>query len=149
MTAILATLVITMLLSLIVLGSAVAFNALISLSVAGLCASNLLACTLLLWRRLTGAIQHSEALNTILIDHNARSWGPWRVSEPWGAINNAVACAYMAFIWFWSFWPPATPPTPQTANFSMLVFGTVVIASVMWYVLRAKSYFKGPVKETD
>ena len=49
--AILTTLTITMLLSLIVLGSAVALSALLSLVIAALYSSYLLVCSLILWRR--------------------------------------------------------------------------------------------------
>jgi choline transport protein len=135
--------------SLLVLGSAVAFSALISLSVAALYSSYLLVCILLLWRRLTGGFSRMDSLNPIFKGSDRLDWGPWHVSEPWGTFINALACIYLCFIWFWSFWPPATPTTPQNANFSILVFGAVVLGCVLWYSIRAKHTFRGPVREID
>ncbi|KAF2872028.1 amino acid/polyamine transporter I [Massariosphaeria phaeospora] len=149
--AILTTLVITMLLSLIVLGSSVAFNAFISLSVAALYSSYLLVCILLLYRRLTGAFlqnRHSDSQLAVL-DPDHLAWGPWRLPEPFGTINNLFACVYLSLLWFWSFWPPVASPTAQTANFSGLVFGSVVLLSIAWYMFRARHSFEGPVREVE
>lgn len=135
-----------MLLSLISLGSAVALSALLSLSIAALFSSYLLVCGLLLWRRTTGAIEaHTHDFEPL--DSGRLRWGPWRISEPFGTINNIIACIYSMFLLFWSFWPQTVSPTPQTANWSILVFGAVVIFSVVWYVFRARFYFRGPIKE--
>lgn len=54
---------------------------------------------------------------------------------------------YSVFLLFWSFWPQQTPTTPEGFNWSVVVFAGVVMFSVLWYVVRAKFYFKGPVKE--
>ncbi|CAJ2502234.1 Uu.00g096280.m01.CDS01 [Anthostomella pinea] len=144
--AIFTTLGITVLLSLIILGSSVALGALISLVVAALFSSYLLSCGLLLWRRCTGALQ-PYSTNWESLDSGRLTWGPWRVPEPLGTINNVVACLYCAFLLFWSFWPQYTPVTPETMNWSILVFGSVVGFCILWYVFRARHYFKGPIKE--
>ncbi|QSZ36871.1 hypothetical protein DSL72_006754 [Monilinia vaccinii-corymbosi] len=140
------TLGITMLLSLIALGSSVALSALLSLAIAALFSSYLLVCGLLLWRRTTGSIQSHLTSVEVLNSGNLR-WGPWRIKEPLGTLNNMFACIYSIFLLFWSFWPQTTPTTPETANWSLLVFGAVIIFSVVWYALRARHYFKGPIKE--
>ncbi|TVY75752.1 Choline transport protein [Lachnellula suecica] len=144
--AICVTLAVTMLLSLIALGSSVALSAILSLAIAALFSSYLLVCGLLLWRRSTGAIQ-DHLTSTEALNSGDFRWGPWRIPEPFGTLNNIFACIYSIFLLFWSFWPQTTPTTPETANWSILVFGSVVIFSVLWYVLRAKEYFKGPIKE--
>ncbi|KAH8882453.1 putative GABA permease [Thozetella sp. PMI_491] len=146
-TCVVSTLVITMLLSLIVLGSPTVLQDLLSLVLSALFSSYLLACTLLLWRRWTGAIQSYVAGNTDVLDVGHLSWGPWRVPEPFGTINNIYACVYSLFLLFWSFWPVQTPTTPATTNWSVLVFGSVIIFSLLWYAVRARHYFKGPVRE--
>ncbi|KAI0537897.1 amino acid transporter [Xylaria digitata] len=101
------TLVVTVLLSLIVLGSVIVLNALLSLAIAALFSSYTL---------------------------------------PFGTINNIFSIVYNVFLLFWSFWPRQTPTTPEGFNWSVVVFVGVVIFSVLWYVTRANSYFKGPVK---
>ena len=137
-----------MLLSLIVLGSSVAFNNIVSLSVAGLYSSYLLACTLLLWRRLSGRIKtHSANFDDSRPERI--QWGPWRLPEAYGTVNNVFACIYLILLLFWTFWPPATPVTPSTMNFSCLVFGSAILFSVAWYMYRGRKEFTGPVVEVD
>lgn len=140
------TLAITVLLSLIVLGSSTALSALISLIFAALYSSYLLTCGLLLWRRCTGGLEPYSGDGPALYSDRLE-WGPWRLPEPFGIINNIFACLYIIFVLFWSFWPQDTPTTPSTANWSILVYGAVGIFSVLWYYFRARHYFKGPIKE--
>ncbi|KAF2469112.1 amino acid transporter [Lindgomyces ingoldianus] len=144
--AICVTLLTTCLFSLIVLGSSVAFNALLSLTVVALFSTYLLVCILLLWRRIDGSLQPGDCS---ISDADRMVWGPWRLPEPLGTINNVFACGYLIFMLFWSFWPPQTPTTAKNANFSILIFGVVVLFSVVWYMLRARRYFKGPLREVD
>ncbi|ORY01977.1 amino acid/polyamine transporter I [Clohesyomyces aquaticus] len=146
--AVFTTLAITMLLSLISLGSTVALNDILTLSVAALYSSYLIVCALLLWRRLSGCVHHPA--EELLLQHSGKLyWGPWRVPEPWGSINNVYACCHLTFLFFWCFWPPMTPVTPETANYSVLLLGSVIIGSVLWYYLRARKYFQGPIREVE
>jgi len=136
-----------MLLSLIALGSAVALSALLSLALAALYSSYLIVCCLLLWRRITGRIQ-PHISGSDIVDLGYLTWGVWRVSEPFGALNNIFAVVYSTFLLFWSFWPQTDPTTLETTNWSVLVFGSVVIFSILWYIVKARHYFKGPIRET-
>ncbi|KXL44695.1 hypothetical protein M433DRAFT_838 [Acidomyces richmondensis BFW] len=76
-------------------------------------------------------------------------WGPWRLPRLLGILNNAYACIYMIFVIFWSVWPPATPVTVSTMNYSVVVTGGVMILSAVWYLIRAKHVYKGPLLEKD
>jgi amino acid transporter len=134
------------LLSLVALGSSVALNALLSLIIAALFSTYLLVTTLLLWRRTTGAIQ-PYVVGAESLDADSLAWGPWKLPEPFGVLNNVFACVYCVFLLFWSLWPQYTPTTPTTMNWSVLIWGFVVLASVTWWVLRARHYFKGPIRE--
>ncbi|KAI0428590.1 amino acid transporter [Xylaria sp. FL1042] len=140
------TLVVTLLLSLIVLGSAIALNALLSLAIVALFSSYTLVIGLLLWRRVSGAIKPYTARFDAATSGQL-TWGPWKLSEPFGIINNIFSILYSVFLLFWSFWPQQTPITLEGFNWSVVVFSGVVIFSVFWYVIRAKYYFNGPVKE--
>lgn len=144
-TAVLTTLVSTVLLSIIVLGSATALSALLSLIFAALYSSYLISCGLLLWRRCSGALEPYDG--GLVLCSGRLEWGPWKLPEPLGIVNNVFACMYIAFLVFWSFWPQVTPTRPETANWSIVVYGAVVIFSVLWYIFRARHYFKGPIKE--
>lgn len=144
--SVLTTLAVTILLSLIVLGSAIALNALLSLAIAALFSSYTLVIGLLLWRRVTGAIKPHY---TRLDEHESGQliWGPWKIPEPFGTINNVFSIVYSVFLLFWSFWPQTTPTTLEGFNWSVVVFVGVIVFSVLWYVIRARSYFSGPIKE--
>ncbi|KAI0813818.1 amino acid transporter [Xylaria sp. FL0064] len=135
--AIFVTYAITVLLSLIVLGSAAVLQALLSLVNAALFASYTLVCGLFLWRRCTGEIRpYSSTADFDLIDGKRLTWGPWKLPEPLGIANNIFACLYSIFTLFSSFWPQVNHPTPNTTNWSVLVFGVM-----------ANRYFQGPIKE--
>ncbi|KAI4861222.1 amino acid transporter [Hypoxylon rubiginosum] len=144
--AIFLTMFVTVILSLIVLGSSVALAALLSLVVGALYTSYLLVCVLTLWRRVTGYFQ-PFTLAGLDDQIEGLRWGPWKIPEPFGTINNVFACAYSAFLLFWSFWPQVYMPTPESANWSALVYGSVIIFCIIWYAVKARKYFKGPVKE--
>ncbi|KAI1372106.1 amino acid transporter [Hypoxylon crocopeplum] len=146
--AVLATMIFTVLVSFIVLGSSVVLSALLSLLLAALYSSYLLACSLLLWRRVTGAIQPwVPGADEQVIHSDQLVWGPWKLPEPFGTINNAFACVYTSFLLFWSFWPLDNNPTAEQLNWSVVVYGIVIVFSIAWYVIRARHYFKGPIKE--
>ncbi|KAI0146966.1 putative GABA transporter [Xylariaceae sp. FL1272] len=143
--SILTSMSIALLISLIVLGSSTALAALLSLIVSALYSSYLVVCGLTLWRRCTGFFKVPTTLSDNMPD--GLEWGPWRVREPFGTINNAFAVLYSIFILFWSLWPLTANPTASSFNFSVLVYGAVVLFSVIWYVVRAHKWFKGPIKE--
>jgi choline transport protein len=76
-------------------------------------------------------------------------WGPFRLPGLLGIINNLYACCYMVFVIFWSVWPPATPVTASTMNYSVVVTGGVMILSAIWYFVRAKDVYKGPLIDSE
>ncbi len=140
------TTIITCLLALINIGSSVAFNDVISLTVSSLYSSYLICCALLLWRRCTGGIGESSrdaAAKTSLY------WGPFRVPGVFGIIVNVVACIFMVIIIFFSFWPPATPTTAVSMNYSVLVFGAVILFSIAYYLTVAHRTYVGPLVEVE
>lgn len=140
-----------MLISLISVGSPVAFNDVISLTVSALYASYFVGCALLLWRRCQGSIKDESELP--VSDHRPNLpgsagnlvWGTWRIREPYGTALNAFACAYLLLVFIFTFWPPATPVTADTMNYSSLVLGFAAIISGLYYVLRAHKTYKGPI----
>ena len=81
---------------------------------------------------------------------NARLvWGPFHLPRIFGIINNLYACCYMVFVIFWSVWPPSTPVTASTMNYSVVVTGGVMILSGIWYFVRAKDVYKGPLIDSE
>lgn len=143
--SIVVTTIISCLISLINVGSSTAFNAVISLTIAGLYGSYLVCCSLLLWRRCTGAISLPGEGSPI--HHGTLTWGPWRLRGSFGIAVNAFACVYMVIIIFFSFWPPMIRPNKETMNYSVVVTGGVLIFSVIYYLIRARKVYTGPVVE--
>ena len=144
--SIVATTSISCVLSLTVLGSSTAFNDLVSLWVASLNSSYLLASGLLLYRRCTGGITPRSSI--VEEDTLGRlTWGPWYIPGIYGIINNIFACIYIIVIIFFSLWPPARPVTSSNMNYSVLVTGAVVLFSVIYYFAWAKRDYRGPVVE--
>lgn len=151
--AIVITTIVSILIGLISIGSPVAFNDVISLTVSSLYASYFVACALLLYRRIKGSIrdQHDASLEGSAERKNLPGsagnlvWGPWRMPEPWGTATNIFACIYLVIVFFFTFWPPATPVTPNTMNYSSLIMGAIAILSALYYALFAHKTYKGPV----
>lgn len=145
------TMIIAVLLSFIGLGSPVAFNNVVSLSINGLYTSYLIGNALLLYRRLTGAIRpydpHDRTLSNVNCDSLA--WGPWKIPEPFGTIVNLFGCIYLFVMLIFSFWPIGNHPLPAEMNYSSLMCGAVAILSLVYYLMRGKKTYKGPVVELE
>lgn len=146
--SVLTTTVVAIVLSLVNIGDATAFNGVISISIAGLFGSYLMAAALLLYRRLRGQIRDPSPddlhVNTV---NSTLAWGPWRLPGLFGILNNAFSCAYLLFVFFFSFWPASREVTPQTMNWAVLVFGAVITFSVVYYVTWARRAYSGPIVE--
>lgn len=144
------TITVAMLLSLISIGSTVVLNNVVSLTVASLFLPYLACCSLLLWRRCTGAIsKHGSSCRytTNLPQSSQLMWGPFHVPGIAGIALNAASCSFLVIIIFFSFWPPVTPVTPATMNYSVLITGFVLIFSAVYYVFWAHRTYSGPVVE--
>ena len=76
-------------------------------------------------------------------------WGPFRVPGFLGIAINVVACVFMIIVIFFSFWPPVTPTTAESMNYSVLVFGAVVLFSLAYYVTVAHKTYVGPLVELE
>ncbi|KAF2864464.1 hypothetical protein K470DRAFT_267307 [Piedraia hortae CBS 480.64] len=160
------------LLTLIYIGSSTAFEDVISLTITGFYGSYFLPAALLLWRRLKGDVAPRNVLESeqpeqpkqpehLPVDSKSVSthevgvanapliWGPWKLPGVLGTINNAYACTYMIFVIFWSVWPPSTPVKASTMNYSVVVTGGVMILSAIWYFVRAKKVYKGPLVDLE
>lgn len=130
--AIIVTCVFTMLLSLINIGSTVAFNAIISLQIVALFSTYAVSISCVLYRR----IKHPELLPT------AR----WSLGK-WGIPVNFVGLSYTTFSFFWAFWPNETPVTRETFNWSVVLFVGIFIISLVMYYVQGRKVYKGPVTD--
>lgn len=123
----------TMVVSLINIGSTVAFNALLSLSTIALMATYILSIGCVTLRRFG-----SEPLP------HAR----WSLGK-YGLPVNVIALLYTAWGFFWSFWPNSYQPTPTSMNWACVMFGGLMIISMVSYFTYARKIYQGPVVKVE
>lgn len=123
--------IVNALLALIIIGSSTAFNAIVSLTLAGLFVSYLIPITLLLLKKIRG--EHIR-------------YGPWRMGRT-GVGVNIVAVVYLLITTIFSFFPPELPVTKVNMNYSILVFGAVLLFGMAFYLVRGRHVYTGPIIE--
>ena len=131
--SILCSTMISLLLALINIGSYVAFNAFTRLVIAGFHSSFLVAASLTLLKRLTKQ------------DVPVR-WGPFTLGRA-GIPVNVFSIAYSIIGIFFSFWPPSINPTPTSMNWSVAVYGGVLLLSLAFWAVHGRNFYTGPILE--
>ncbi|KAK5125447.1 hypothetical protein LTR85_000556 [Meristemomyces frigidus] len=117
------------LISLISLGSAVAFNAIISLQLLALISTYWVTIGCLVWRRGWGkALPHGD-------------FNLGRLGLP----INIFALAYSAYLVVFVAFPTEVPVTLATMNWSPVMFVGVVLLALLYYVMYARKIYEGPV----
>ena len=124
------TLCITVLLSLINLGSNAAFNAILSLQLSSLMTSYAICITCVALRK----IRDPQSLP------KAR-WSLGKLGLP----INIVAAAYAMFAAFWTFWPNSTPVDVESFNWAPVIFIAVVLIAMVNYWVKGRHVYDGPV----
>lgn len=106
---------------------------------------------LLLYRRCTGGISNARSSDTVVVNTiDAKLiWGPFHLPGICGILVNLFALIYMTIVVFFSFWPPSWVVTVQTMNFSVVGTCAVIILSLVYYILRARKVYDGPVVDID
>ncbi|KAK5156851.1 hypothetical protein LTS14_004368 [Recurvomyces mirabilis] len=127
--AVCVSLLVSSLLSLINLGSSVALNAINSLGGVAILTSYFITISCFIWRRFNGPPLP-----------RAR-WSLGRFGLP---INIAALC-FLLPLWFFAFWPLATPVTPTNMNWSSAMFGGLLIIAMIYYFVKARHEYQGPV----
>ena len=117
-------------LALINIGSTVAFQATISLTVCALFSSYFVSIGCIALKRL-----RREPLP------NAR----WSLGR-FGIFINLFAVAFLAFIVFFSFFPTQTQFEADKFNWSIVIYGGIIILSTLYYVTGGKNTYHAPVE---
>ena len=128
--AILVSLCVTCIVSLINIGSSSALNAIVSLGVVALLSSYYITIACLIWRRIYGDVLPPRR---------------WSLGKH-GLAVNIVSLIFMTPVLFFAFWPAATPVEPSTMNWSVVMFFGVVIWSLVYYFIWGKRSYIGPVR---
>lgn len=152
------TTVVAVLLGLIPMGSPVAFNDLTSMSTSGLYLSYMVCCILLLYRRCTGGIldpgsqtgmENATGESNVIVNTAGAKlvWGPFHVKGIFGILVNAFAVIYLLIAVFFSFWPPTADITAATMNYSAVGTAGTMFLSLVYYFVRARKVYEGPIIE--
>jgi amino acid transporter len=127
--ALVVVIVFVILIALIVLGSSVAFQAIISLGTLALAFTYELSILCLVWRRLRGAPLPIYA------------WSLGRAGLP----VNLAGSVYGFYLMFFAVIPPEYPVTAANFNWSPVTFIAVMGFATVYYGVVARKVYKGPV----
>lgn len=127
--AVLLSLSITIVLAIINIGSTAAFNSVISLLVSSLFTAYFISIGSILLKRLRG-----EPLPP----------SRWTLGR-WAIPCNIIALLYIGLAFVISFFPIAKQVTAASMNWSVLVWGAIVIFSTVIYLVSGRYVYKGPV----
>ncbi|KAF8308093.1 amino acid transporter [Clavulina sp. PMI_390] len=140
--AILLTTVLVVIFGLIFIGSSSALNAILSSSVVGLNISYSTPIVLLL-------VRGRRILDEPVPIHGIKSGAAggerrFNLGPVWGPIINAVGLAFAVITTVFFLFPPALPVTSSNMNYTIVVFGIVMIASAITWFTDGRKNFKGP-----
>ncbi|KAJ5497654.1 hypothetical protein N7453_006705 [Penicillium expansum] len=129
--SVLVSTIITVLLSLINIGSTAAFNAVASVMIAALFTTYILPIAAVIRVRFQpGGIPPSRFSLGIF-----------------GLAINVFSLAWLCFAIIFTFFPTANNPTPVNMNWSILVFGAVVIFAIVLYIVHGRRVYRSPVTQ--
>jgi amino acid transporter len=145
--AIMLSVVIQMLLSLINIGSTAAFNAFVNSAAVTLYITYITPVILGVFKRMRG--EH--------IPYGPFNLGRWRnlingvrtlsISLRMGCQANErvqVAIVYTIFTSFFLFWPASQAVNASSMNWSIVLVGGIVVISIVWWFIEGRKSFVGP-----
>lgn len=130
MNAVCSTLIFTVVLSLVLIGSPLAYNIIASLGAASILGSYLISISCIAYRKATGY-----------------RLPPTRF--PLGRLGlpiNILALCFLSLAFVLVFFPAAPDPKPQDMNWVSLIFGSVIGFALIFYVVSKRNTYKGPVE---
>ncbi len=122
--------IVTLLLSLINIGSTVAFNAMLSLSTVALMATYLISIGCVTARRFNL--------------ENPLPPARWSLGKA-GLPVNCIALVYACWAFFWSFWPNSHDVMATNFNWASVIFVGLMGISSLLYFVHARKVYDGPV----
>jgi amino acid transporter len=128
--AVILTLLSTSILCLIIIGSTFAFNIILSLSAVSIFISNIIVIGCMLRKRIRG-----EPLLPSRFDLGRA-----------GIIINCIAICYLSMATIVILFPSVPNPSLMAMNWSCLMFGCLVIFSMVYYYLYGRHNYDGPVE---
>ncbi|KAI6820140.1 amino acid transporter-like protein [Hortaea werneckii] len=127
--AVLVSLTVTSLLSLINIGSTTALNAILALTVVSLLCSYMIVISLVILRRVRGQSLPSRRFNL------------GRLGLP----INILAMCYLMPIFVFAFFPVTSTVTPESMNWAIVMFGGIMGFALVWYFIWGHKEYVPPV----
>ena len=121
---------ITILLSLINIGSTVAFNAIASLGTAALISSYIVSISCVTIKRYRGQKMPPAR---------------WSLGKLGGPIN-IFSILYLIIVFIFSFFPETAVVNAESMNWNILIYGFTIVFAIVWFLTRGKSQYVGPVE---
>ena len=63
-----------------------------------------------------------------------------------GLIMNGLSLAFLVVIFIFCFFPPIPNPPPEVMNWACVVYSGVLLLALVYYLLRARHKYDGPVE---
>lgn len=124
------TITFVLILSLITLGSAVAFQQVLSLGVSAMLTTYIISISCVALKRIRGEPLLPSKFNLGKL----------------GLPINIVSILFLLFLWVFAFFPAAPNPAPADMNWAILGYGSVIIFALVYYVFRGRHVYVGPVE---
>ncbi|ORY09606.1 amino acid permease-domain-containing protein [Clohesyomyces aquaticus] len=128
--AIYVTVTLVVILSLINIGSSVAFMQVVSLGVAAMLTTYTISIGCVALKRIRGEPLLPSKFNL----------------GKWGLPINIISLIFIVFIYIFSFFPSAPHPTVESMNWAVLGYGCVILFAVVYYLIRGRHNYLGPVE---
>lgn len=128
--AVYVTITFVFLISIINIGSSVAFTQVLSLGVSAMLSTYMISIFCVALKRIRG-----EPLLPSKFDLGK-----------WGLATNIISLVFLLFLFIFAFFPPAPNPTPASMNWAVMTYGVVVIFAIVYYVIRGRHAYVGPVE---
>ncbi|CAO1600487.1 hypothetical protein XANCAGTX0491_004176 [Xanthoria calcicola] len=129
------------------LGSATAFNIILSIGISSLYSSYTITELLLLWRRIRGDIRNPSEMSGHTWEANELVWGPFHIPGVLGIALNAFAVCYGTIVIIFCFFPTTVNPDAAHMNWACLITAAVIFFAIAYYLIYAKKVYQGPVVE--
>ncbi|KAF2472816.1 amino acid transporter [Lindgomyces ingoldianus] len=128
--SVLVSFTVAILLSLINIGSTVAFNSIASLGTCALLSSYIISISCIWLKRWRG-----EAL--LPSRFTLGKFGIW---------INGASVVYLCIALIFSFFPSFPHPTPDLMNWNILIYGCTIIFSLVYFMVKGRHMYVGPVE---
>jgi hypothetical protein len=59
---------------------------------------------------------------------------------------NGISVLYLCVVLLFAFFPTFRSPTPELMNWNVLIYGIVVLFSLVYFIIQGRKVYVGPVE---